>query len=55
MFGSFLQRSLVPFFLIDFGFQDCSKRETEYVLNAGVFKEKYQQVCKEMGVKVRAV
>eukprot|EP00794_Sanderia_malayensis_P003100 gene3100-3567_t len=31
--------------------RDCHRREAEYISNAAIFKEKYQQVCKEMGVR----
>ena len=33
-------------------FKDCSRKETEYSTNATIFKEKYQNVCKQMGVHV---
>ncbi|XP_028399693.1 CDK5 regulatory subunit-associated protein 3-like [Dendronephthya gigantea] len=31
--------------------RDCTRKESEYALNANNFKEKYHHVCKQMGIK----
>ena len=33
-------------------FQECTRKENEYTSNAVSFKDKYQTVCKQMGIKV---
>lgn len=31
--------------------RDCTRKESEYSSNAALFKEKYQSVCRQMGIK----
>ena len=33
--------------------KDCTRKESENIANAAIFKEKYLNECKHMGVKVR--